>query len=99
MQNDKQTIENFIKYWLNFYNEVNDMKGVSSLSFDKLENSLLELKILISKNNSVPPEVASVFIDMYSSLESLSGYYVDSQPILECADFLAVLARDACSVE
>ncbi len=62
--------EMFIYKFLYFDELVRSNKGLDDIAFQEVCESLKELGPLFRKNNSVPLDVANIFIDMYSSIES-----------------------------
>lgn len=94
MNLSEQVISNFLE----FYMDINDLKGINEEKLANLENSLLLLKNEYSNKDHVPKEIASLFIDIYSSIESLSYLYTDKERnnIIQTADYLANLARSIC---
>ena len=92
-------VQDFVNNWLNFYMDINKKKGINEINLDKLENSLILLKNEYANKDYIPKEIGNIFIDLYSSLESLSDLYSDNEKkeIIEIADYLATLARDVCS--
>ncbi len=85
--------------WTDFYSDVNTKKGIDREKLNRLEESLISLRKEYSHKGYIPIEVGNVFIDLYSSLESLSYLYSENEQkeILYVADYLANLARDVCS--
>ena len=92
-------VEEFVNNWLKFYLDINDKKGINKEKLELLEKSLFCLKEEYSPKGYIPLKVGNIFIDIQSSLESLSSIYPESEQkeILYTAEYLASLARDVCS--
>lgn len=96
MENEEKLVKIFVKVWLSFYDDVNEKKGINEEKLNKLYFVMEDLEKLVAKKGAVPIDVASIFIDLYSSIESLAYIYgeEDRQEIFEVADNLASAARD-----
>lgn len=88
--------EMFIYKFLYFDELVRSNKGLDDIAFQEVCESLKELGPLFRKNNSVPLDVANIFIDMYSSIESSADRHPPEmrEKILLVADTLASIARE-----
>jgi len=95
MNKDKEFVEAF----LDFDETTRSNEGLNEKKFKRVCDLLHDLKHQFKKNNSVPLDVANVFVDLYSSIES-SAYRHNpdmKQKILYAADQLADIARDVTS--
>lgn len=93
--------EKFIEIWLDFSLKIYRKNGIDDDSldlFDKLLDSMEDLKEEFSKKSEIPKEVASIFIDMWAVMDSSATYYDEEtqQEIYQMADQLCGYARDIC---
>ncbi len=95
---DNILIQKFVDRYLDLVLDIGEVKKIDQEKVTSLEYSFRDMKLLALKNQSVPLDVAGIFIDLYSAIESQSSRYQNQQEILELADYLAVLARDVCDV-
>lgn len=88
--------EMFIFKFLYFDDLVRSNKGFDDIAFQEVCESLKELGPLFRESNSVPLDVANIFIDMYSSIESSADRHSPEmrEKILLAADALADIARE-----
>ena len=89
----------FIEAFLDFDETTRSNEGFNEEKFQRLCELLRGLKPQFQKNESVPLDIANIFVDLYSSIES-SAYRRNEnikQKILYSADQLADIARDVTS--
>ncbi|WDF61057.1 hypothetical protein PQ462_06735 [Flavobacterium sp. KACC 22758] len=88
--------ESFIEAFLDFNETTCSNKGFDKNKFEKTCSLLSDLKPIIQESKSVPLNLANVFIDLYSSIESCAYKHEGEmrQKILYSADKLAAIARD-----
>jgi len=86
----------FIEAFLDFDETTRSNEGFNEEKFKKVCNLLLDLKPQFQRNKSVPVDVANVFVDLYSAVESSAHRHNEEmkQKILYAADELAAIARD-----
>ncbi|MBK5143593.1 hypothetical protein I2494_07670 [Budviciaceae bacterium BWR-B9] len=91
--------ETFIDAFLDFDETVRSNEGFNEVKFEMVCSLLRNLKEPIQKAQSVPLSLASVFIDLYSAIESSAYRHNDDmkEKILYAADKLADIARDVVS--
>ena len=93
------TVEQFIADWLNFDTKLRSKEGIDYELLEKIETALTKIKEEFQESAVIPKDLAGIFIDMYSALESTSYLYADEQQkeIISVAETFAYLARDICS--
>ena len=93
------TSEQFIEYFLDFSTKLRTKEGIDYKLLEKIETALTKIKDEYQGNTAIPKDLAGIFIDMYSALESTSYLYADEQQkeIISVAETFAYLARDICS--
>ena len=89
----------FIEAFLDFDVTTRSNEGFNEDKFQKVCELLRGLKSQFQKNECVPLDVANVFVDLYSSIESSAYRHNEEmkQKILYSADLLANIARDVTS--
>ena len=91
-------VEQFIMDWLNFDTKLRSKEGIDYDLLEKIETALTKIKEEFQESAVIPKDLAGIFIDMYSALESTSYLYADEQQkeIIRAAETLAYLAQDIC---
>ena len=89
----------FIEAFLDFDETTKSNEGFNEIKFQRVCKLLRGLKPQFQKNKSVPLQVANVFVDLYSSIESSAYGHNDEmkEKILYSADRLADIAREVTS--
>jgi len=91
--------ELFIDAFLDFDDVLRSNEAFDETKFNNVCFLLKDLKEIIQEQQSVPLSLASIFIDLYSSIES-SAYRHEGkmkQVILHAADTLTAIAREVIS--
>nr|WP_294783663.1 hypothetical protein [uncultured Flavobacterium sp.] len=89
----------FIDAFLDFDETTRSNIGFDEDKFEKTCLLLRNLKPIIQANKTIPLNLADVFIDLYSAIESCAYRHDEKmkQKILHAADKLAAIARDVIS--
>jgi hypothetical protein len=89
----------FIEAFLDFDETTRSNEGLDEEKFKKVCGLLYDLKSQFQQDGTVPLDVANIFVDLYSSIESSAYRHNEEmkQKILYSADQLACIARDVTS--
>jgi uncharacterized protein with von Willebrand factor type A (vWA) domain len=94
-----ELIESFIEKWLEFDLQVRQKEGVDELLFEELVELLSEINASLEGKDSIPKNLAEIFVDMYGALASSAEMYegMTQQRVYEVASRLCDHARDICT--
>lgn len=92
-------IESFIEKWLEFSLQVRQKDGVNEMLYEELVELLSELSASFEGKDSIPKNLAEIFVDMYGALTSCAELYEDEmqQRVYVAASRLCDHARDICT--
>lgn len=93
-----QLIETFIEKWLEFDLQLREKRDFDDAMHQELMGLLKQIKGRLDNQNTIPKNLAEVFLDMWGAMTSSADLY-DSETrgeIYQAADHLTDCARDIC---
>jgi len=93
--------EKFISAWLKFDETARSNLGYNKLQYQEVCECLKAMKPVIQDNGCVPLDIANIFVDLYSAIESSSHRHKGkiAEDLRYAADELAYIAKDITFTE
>ena len=97
--NTNGAIKLFIQKYLDFDLLIREKKGFDDASLNELITLLIKIKENLIHSDSIPKELAEIFLDVWGALTSSADLYEESKKnqIYEAADLLCYHARNICT--
>lgn len=93
-----QLIKIFIEKWLEFDLQLREKRGFNDAMHQDLMGLLKQIKERLNNQNTIPKNLAEIFLDMWGAMTSSADLYDsdDRDEIYQAADHLTGCARDIC---
>ena len=92
-------IEAFIEKWLDFQLQIRQKKGLNESLYEELIELLQRIKPLLEGKDSIPKNLADIFLDLWGAMTSCAEMYDSEmqQRIYVGAGHLTYYAREICA--